>query len=80
MSNHKLATYYERRSDEGPFYRLEIERGASGKPDLLFTIFYESYDGTLEKEQLSILVVDADRVLAPVIEYCKNRRSGESGR
>lgn len=69
MSDRTLVEYQEERNEEGPYWRLEIQRSAAGQPGLLFTISYESFDGSLDPAELTILVDDGNTLLAPVLEW-----------
>lgn len=71
MSDRTLVDYKEDRLPDGPHWGLEIQRSANGQPGLLFTITYDSFDGTLPHREMTIVVKDGNALLAPVIEWLK---------
>jgi hypothetical protein len=73
MSSRTLVTYEEPRNPEGPFWTLEVQRSASGLPTLLLTIKSKSIDGDRE-EETTIIVENADEVLAPAMDYLAQLR------
>lgn len=75
MADRTILKYTEDRLPEGPYWTLNVERSASGKPDVLVTIRHESFDGTLEPREMTVVVKDADQNLAPIVEWAKQRRA-----
>lgn len=76
MANRKLISYTEDRLPHGPFWILEVDRSASGEPTLLITIKERQYDRNyahLDRE-MTIVVGNADEVLAPAMEWLAERR------
>lgn len=66
MSDRNLVTYVEPREDDGPFWILEIDRSASGRPGLLFTIRHEYFDSDLGPRELTVVVEDGSKLLEAV--------------
>ena len=62
MSNRNLVTYVEPREEGGPFWTLEIDRSANGRPGLLFTIRHEG----LDSRELTVVVEDGSKLLEAV--------------
>lgn len=68
MANRNLVTYTEKREHPtAPIWRLKIDRSASGKPALLFTIVLESLVG--DDEEMTVVVDDGNELLKPVLEW-----------
>jgi hypothetical protein len=75
VADRTILKYTEDRLPEGPYWTLNIERSASGKPDVLVTIRHESFDGTLEPREMTVVVKDADLVFDNVVWWAKQRRA-----
>lgn len=73
MADRTLVQYLEKRNEDGPYWTLEIQRSASGAPTLIFKIESRSFDGS-NREEKTIVVEDADKVLGPAIDWCQQRR------
>lgn len=71
MADRTLVLYEEPRNPEGPYWTLRIERAASGRPGLFFTIEHKMFDRDMEHldESLTILVQDGNELLKPVMEW-----------
>lgn len=69
LSDRNLVTYMEPRLEGGPYWRLKIDRSANGQPGLLFTITYDSVDGTLDAQEMTVIVEDGFSVLKPVLDW-----------
>jgi len=71
MSDRTLVLYEESRNPEGPYWTLRIERAASGRPGLFFTIEHKMFDRSREDldESLTVVVEDGRALLAPVMEW-----------
>lgn len=75
VSDRTLIKYTEERLPNGPYWTLNVERSASGKPDVLVTIRHESYDGTLEPREMTVVVNDADRIFQVIADWAAQRRA-----
>lgn len=76
MGDRRIVTYEEPRNEFGPYWTLEIERSSSGDPTLLVTIrskMFSSLDSRFNRE-MTIVVEDADEVLAPALSWARDRR------
>lgn len=74
VADRTILQYTEDRLAEGPYWTLNVERSASGKPDVLVTIRHESFDGTMEPEEMTVVVKDADKVFGPIVDWAAQRR------
>lgn len=74
MADRTLVEYLESRNEFGPYWRLKIDRSAAGRPGILVTISTEMYDAKYAhlNQEMTIVVDDANAVLAPVLEWLKN--------
>lgn len=66
MSNRTLVTYEESRLWDGPYWTLEIQRSAAGRPGILITIREEPYNEALEPREMTISVKDANDIIRPI--------------
>jgi len=82
MADRTIALYEEPRNPEGPHWTMKVERSASGRPALFFTIKTQMHDPahhyieSLNRE-MTILIEDADVLLGPAIEWLKKRRTAQ---
>lgn len=68
MSNRKLVSYIEPGKHT---WKLEVERSASGQPDLLITAFDPAGN------EVTVVVVDADRVFKPMNDWLEEARAAK---
>lgn len=78
MSDRTVVEYEEPRQKAGPSWRLKIDYSSSGKPTVFVGIISEWENGTHYDEK-SIVVEDAPRVFAPLIQWLKEKEI-EDGR
>lgn len=71
MSDRVLVKYEEDRLPDGPHWGLEIQRSSAGQPGLLFTITFDSVDGTLPHQEMTVVVRDGNALLAPILEWLR---------
>jgi hypothetical protein len=74
VSDRSILKYTEERLPHGPYWTLNIERSASGRPDVLVTIRHEDADQTTQ-QQMTIVVTDADKVFGEIVDWAKRRRA-----
>lgn len=67
MANRTLVEYTERD------FQLDIERSAAGDPTILVTLTYN--DGEGDYQELTIVVKDAPKVLAPLVAWLKEKEN-----
>lgn len=75
MADRTILKYTEDRLPEGPYWTLNVERSASGRPDVLVTIRHESFDGTMEPREMTVVLADADVFLEPIVAWAEQRRA-----
>ena len=69
MSDRNLVTYEEERLEDGPHWRLMIDRSSAGQPGLFFTISFDSVDASLPHQEMTVVVDDGVALLTPVIRW-----------
>jgi hypothetical protein len=72
MADRNLVTYQEDRINGGPYWRLMVDRSASGQPSIQVTLQHEDIDGRIVDE-MTVIVKDAWPVLAPVLAWLAYR-------
>lgn len=75
MADRTILKYTEERLAEGPYWTLNVERSASGKPDVLVTVRHESFDGTMDPREMTVVVKDADKVFGGIVAWAEQRRA-----
>lgn len=68
MADRRLVEYQEQRAADGPYWTLIVERSAAGAPGGLVTIHYASVDGTLDEQQMTVVLDDLRR-LQPALDW-----------
>lgn len=77
MADRRIVVYEEERNEHGPHWTLTVERSSSGDPCLFFIIKEEMHDPKYAhlNREMCVVVEDADKVLAPAMEWLKTRRA-----
>lgn len=71
MANRVLVEYEEDRYEFGPHWTLEVQRSASGRPGLVFSIAGRMHDRNYRDldQELTVFVDDGWAVIQPILDW-----------
>jgi hypothetical protein len=73
MGDRILVEYEEAHEEHAPYATMQVQRSASGLPDLLFTSTQHVHGS--QSETVTVIIKDADKVLTPALVWLQSRRT-----